>query len=332
MLVAAAAGQREPGELPWLEHPVAVGERWAVVPRAVLAHALCAALFTDLVARVPSGAAYVAQRRAAGRRILLDHGAVRTVAWPVGGGVPPGAEQVARVLQPLGYRRTHTYPLPGLRMTGYSYTHQDHPDTIAQWFVSELHPDEFSAPFRAAVTRVLATTTDALDRRATDALQRLTDEGSLPAAEAMAVLPTLAACFGRRHDAPTVTDHELLRAESAEMAWIATEGTTFNHATDRVDDLDALVAGERLAGRPIKDTIEVSRSGRVRQTAHRAAEVARPLASDDGPPVVRSVPGSFFEFIERAPLPGTDPPRPDLAFDAANAQGIFAMTRTPSAP
>jgi hypothetical protein len=37
------------------------------------------------------------------------------------------------------------------------------------------------------------------------------------------------------------------------------------------------------------------------------------------------VPGSFFEFITRAPLP--DGSGLDLAFDAANAQQIFAMTR-----
>lgn len=36
------------------------------------------------------------------------------------------------------------------------------------------------------------------------------------------------------------------------------------------------------------------------------------------------VPGSFFEFIERAPLPGET--RLDLAFDTNNAQGIFKMT------
>ena len=110
------------------------------------------------------------------------------------------------------------------------------------------------------------------------------------------------------------------------MAWIATEGTACNHCTDRVDDVEAVARTERERGRPIKDAVEVSASGRVRQTAHRAATVVRPLATVEGDVVERDVPGSFFEVISRDRLPdGTL----DLAFDAANATGIFAMTRAP---
>ncbi len=113
------------------------------------------------------------------------------------------------------------------------------------------------------------------------------------------------------------------------MAWIATEGTSCNHCTDRVDDVEAVAEHERAVGRPVKDAVEVSASGRVRQTAHRAATVVRPLATVEGDVVEREVPGSFFEVISRDRLPdGTL----DLAFDAANATGIFAMTRAPAEP
>ena len=133
----------------------------------------------------------------------------------------------------------------------------------------------------------------------------------------------LVRCFERLHLAPLVEDYELLRSESPEMAWIATEGTAFNHATDRVTAIEQVAASECVAGRPMKQTIEVSGSGRVRQTAHRATEVRRMLRTAEGAVVVRTVPGSFFEFIERAELPGGGL---DLGFDAANAQGIFTMT------
>ena len=69
----------------------------------------------------------------------------------------------------------------------------------------------------------------------------------------------------------------------------------------------------------------MSGSGRVLQTAHRAAQVERSFPTGYGATVTRWVPGSFFEFITRRPLP--DGSGPDLAFDAANAQGIFTMTR-----
>ena len=333
-LVEAACGADRSDVLAMLVDPFEPGQRWTDVPRVVLAHALDVALFAELLTAVPSGAAYVAEKVAAGGRVLLDHGAVRTVAWPCTGALPPGAEQVARVLEPLGYRRCETYPLPRLRMTGHAYTHLDRPADVAQWFVSELHPDEFSMPFRQAVERVLATSTDALDDGARRALATLAADERLTATRSRELLPSLVACFRRRHEPPTEADYEALLAESAEMAWIATEGTTFNHATDRVVGIEQVAAAERSAGRPIKDRVEVSATGRIRQTAHRATPVVRALRGTEGGFVDRTVPGSFFEFIERAAHPVAADGRPDLGFDTGNAQGIFAMTAPadPAAP
>ncbi len=299
--------------------------QWDPVPRRVLAQALNACLFAGLVDRVPSAAAYVAQRRRAEAEVVLDHGAVRTVAWPGTGALPPGTEQVSRILEPLGYSRRETYPLRRLRMTGYAYTHLDLPQQVGQWFVSELHPDEFSEPFRAATARVLGTSRDPLDAASSALLEQVAATGELQFDDAVALLVVLVGCFDRLHLPPLVGDYELLLAESAEMAWIATEGTAFNHATDRVVGLEQVAARERRSGRPMKPTIEVSGSGRVRQTAHRATSVRRAMRTAEGGVVVRDVPGSFFEFIERESLP--DRSGLDLGFDAANAQGIFAMTR-----
>ncbi|MGH3430947.1 MAG: 2-oxoadipate dioxygenase/decarboxylase family protein, partial [Mycobacteriales bacterium] len=157
-------------------------------------------------------------------------------------------------------------------------------------------------------------------------LATLAERGGLALDEARSLLPVLVSCFNRHHWAPSLDDYRVLLAESDEMAWIATEGTAFNHATDRVADVGAVAAAERGAGRPIKDSVEVSASGRIRQTAHRAAVVTRWF--DTGPdahPVALEVPGSFFEFITRDRLP--DGSAVDLAFDAANAQQIFTMTQ-----
>jgi len=293
-------------------------------PRVVIAQALNVALFADLLRRVPSGQAYVSTQIAAGRQIILDHGAVRTVAWPTASAVPPGAEQVSRVLVPLGYSRRETYPLTRLRMTGYSYAHDDLSDDVSQWFVSELHPDDFSPEFQQAVERVIGSSVDPIDNETARRLDELTAERSLATDDAIALMPALFSCFDRMHEGPLDTDYELLRSESAEMAWIATEGTAFNHATDRVDDVAATAESERVAGRPIKNTVEVSGTGRVRQTAHRATLVDRLFRTSEGSTISRLVPGSFFEFIDRQPLP--DGSGIDLAFDAANAQGIFKMT------
>lgn len=328
-LVAASLGDDRAGELldATVLHPalrVPPGPDGAV-PRAVVAQALGVLLMGELLHGVPSGAAYVRDRLAAGGRVFLDHGAVRTVRGVACGELAEGQESVTGVLAALGYAHRATYELSALRMTGRSWCHLDLPEDVPQYFVSELHADRFSEPFGEAAARVVGTSRDPLSDEARGDLAALGADGSLPLDRAAGLLPFLVACFGRQHDAPAVADYELLAAESAEMAWIATEGTVFNHAADRVPDVVAVAEDERRAGRPVKDAVEVSESGRILQTAHRAATVERELRGGDGAPVLRQVPGSFFEFITRLPLP--DGSGIDLAFDAANAQQIFAMTR-----
>ncbi len=292
------------------------------VSRAVLAMAMNAALFADVQKRVPAAEAYVRDQVRSGRRVVFDHGALRTVAAP-SGELPEGHRAFARILEPLGYAVSGTYPLDSLAMTGFAYAHRDFPEAIPQFFVSELHPESFSAPFRAAVGRVLGTSRDPLPPHAHALLGELRTTGALDWEDARRLLPDLVACFDRQHEAPRLEDYETLLAESAEMAWIATEGSAFNHATDRVPDVAALTEAQKRLGRPMKAEVEVSASGRVIQTAFRAAEVERLFESGEGHLVTRRVPGSFFEFITRKPVPEGSL---DLTFDASNAQAIFKMT------
>jgi hypothetical protein len=295
------------------------------VTRAVLAQALAVRLLEDLLVRVPSGAAYVADKRARGEKVFLDHGAVRTVSGVACGHLPAGQASVTRVLSALGYRHRFTYDLARLGMTGRSWCHLDLPESIAQYFVSELHGERFSPSFQEAAGRVLGTSRDPLDAQSAARLQALEVDGRVGLEDAAALLPVLVSCFHRQHAEPSLADYQTLLAESEEMAWIATEGTVCNHMTDRVGDVAAVAVAERAARRPIKETVEVSATGRIRQTAHRAAVVSRSFGLPGGARVLLDVPGSFFEFITRLPLP--DGSGPDLAFDAANAQQIFAMTR-----
>ncbi|MBM3962916.1 MAG: DUF1338 family protein, partial [Planctomycetes bacterium] len=215
------------------------------------------------------------------------------------------------------------YPLDRLGMTGRAFAHRDLPTAIAQFFVSELHPERFSPAFQVAVARVVGGSRDPLPLASKAMLADLGARGELPFDDACQLLPNLVCCFDRQHQEPRVSDYEALLAESPEMAWIATEGNAFNHATDRVEDVAATAADQRRRGRPVKPDVEVSRSGRVRQTAFRAALVERLFVDADGSLVTRTVPGSFHEFISRAEeAPGVL----DLRFDSGNATAIFGMT------
>jgi len=105
-----------------------------------------------------------------------------------------------------------------------------------------------------------------------------------------------------------------------------TEGSAFNHATDRVgrcchDGLRAALAGSTGEA----DHRDVG-SGTVRQSAFKADPVRRTFRAEDGSEVELSVPGSFYEFISR------DSSRVPTARAARSAlrprqrTGIFKMT------
>src|ERR1700733_14969680 len=231
-------------------HPEITAAPGPQVSRAVLAQALNMLLFEDLLRRVPTAKTYADYTLGKGRQILHDHGAVRTVALEGMGGLPAGQEAITRILRPLGYALNGVYPLERLKMTGRSHAQADYPEEIAQFFLSELHPERFTPEF-------------------------------LSVDESVALLPVLASVFERQHTEATLADYEILLAESPEMAWISTEGNAFNHATDRVADVDHLAAELKEVGLPMKATVETLQSGRVRQTATLAARVQRKFRAAD---------------------------------------------------
>jgi hypothetical protein len=290
--------------------------------------ALNAVLFHDLVGRVPAAAAYVADRRRQRERIVFDHGALRTVRLGGKAGcLPAGVGSFSRILEPLGYHITGTYPLEKLRMTGRGFTHREFPETLPQFFISELHVDRFSKEFQAAADRVFGSSRDPLTLVAHAALAEFDEAGSCEMKLAAPALREIVSAFGRWHDMPTLADYRILLAESAEGAWISTEGSAFNHATDRVSDVAMTACGQRSLGRPVKDQIVTSASGSVRQTAFKAAAVTRSFRTEDSSTVEMTVPGSFYEFISRDCIVGADGRRRlDLRFDNDNAQAIFKMT------
>lgn len=293
------------------------------ITRAQAAMTLNAVLFAQLLDRVPTAARYVAAVRGRGESIHFDHGALRTIDGPTGT-LPRGRAAFTRLLEPLGYRVAGVYPLPRLRMTGYAFVHADLPETVPQFFVSELHVAQLPEPAQAIADRVFDASADPLDAGARMLLDTLTAQGRCMPDLTAAGLPALVRAFGRQHPTPVLSDYETLLEHSAEAAWIATEGNAFNHATDRVPDVVALAAELAGQGYPLKPEVEHSASGRVHQTAFLADKVAREFIDAAGETVTRAVPGSFYEFITRDVDPATG--RLDLGFDSGNATGIFAVT------
>lgn len=293
------------------------------IDRATIAMALNAVLFAGLIDRVPTAARYVEEQRAKGEAIVLDHGALRTIDG-TSGELVPGYRGFARFLEPLGYEVAGLYPLPALKMTGRALAHRDMPEHIPQFFVSELHLSELPGPAQEAAARVFGTSRDPIGKDEWAVLDTLERDGDLAFDDAVTILRALVRAFGRQHETPRLEDYEALLEHTREGAWIATEGNDFNHATTRVPDVAGLSEELRAAGYPMKDAVETSSNGRVRQTAFLADKVRREFRTADGT-ITRDVPGSFYEFITRDVDPATG--SLDLTFDSGNATGIFAVTR-----
>jgi Domain of unknown function (DUF1338) len=298
--------------------------------RAMLAQALGMVLCGLNWLAVPEAKLYIEEQFTQGRKMFCDHGALRTVACPFTGQLPKGYLAFHRLLSPLGYEMVATYPLPRLRMTGRAYCHQDFPEQILQYFVSELHADQFSQPFQQAVARIMDTSKEPLSKEDDRLLEKLTAYRALALDEARVLLASLVRCFEVQHELPRWSDYTLILEESAEMAWISTEGNRFNHATDRVENVHRVAEEQRLLGRSIKEQVEVSADGRVKQTAFRAAKVLRQFKDERGAQIEQMVPGSFFEFITRDYFPENEKGERKLAlhFDTSNAQAIFKMTES----
>jgi hypothetical protein len=303
-------------------------ESLGAVSRGVFAMALNTVLFHELLSRSPTAAAYVADRRRQRERITFDHGALRTIRFGARatGALPPGVESFARLLQPLGYGVTGVYPLDELCMTGHGFTQREFPECLPQFFVSELRVDRFSKEFQAAAARVFGTSRDPLTAVGRTALAEFGEQGRCEMKLAVPALREIVAAFGRRHDTPALADYHTLLAESAECAWIATEGSALNHVTDRVADVAMTACAQRSLGRPVNAVIEKSATGSVSQTAFKPDPVRRPFRSADGSEVELTVSGSFYQFISRGLVTGSDGKRRlDLRFDTGTPKAVLRM-------
>jgi len=324
LLTPVVGEQRAAWALDTLEIDPALAGSAPRASRAQVAMALNAALFLDLLDRVPTAARYVDEMRGKGEPIVFDHGALRTIAGPTGA-LPPGHEAFLRFLAPLGYEVRGLYPLPALTMTGRAFVQVDLPETVPQFFVSELHVDQLPAPAQEAAAAIFGASSDPLGDGEWLALNAIGRHGDCTVEDGVTILRGALRAFGRQHPVFALADYQALLEHSKEGAWIATEGNAFNHATTRVPDVEAHAEELKAAGYPLKPAVEISRSGRVRQTAILADKVARGFRLDVGSETSIEVPGSFYEFISRDIDPETG--RLDLTFDSGNATGIFAVTR-----
>lgn len=210
-----------------------------------------------------------------GETIVNDHIAFRTFQDP-----RIGIDQLAIPFLEAGYQAADEYHFEAKKLFARHFQHSD--PALPKVFISELLLDEFSGEFREAIQKML---------------DQLPDIGSL-------TQPLCAA--GRLWEVP-YADYEMLSKNSEYAAWMAAHGFCANHFTvfvnalktiDSLQSLNALLVEEGFAlnqeGGAIKGSPEVF----LEQSSTIASVVDVPFK--DG---VHAVPGCYYEFARRYPLP-----------------------------
>lgn len=291
---------------------VLTGETGPRVSRGVLAQALTMVLFGDLLARAPSARAHLRDRLKNGEKVVHDHSVVATIASPHAGSLPSGREALGRVLVPLGFVESGSRRSWEGGITEHTYLHAEHPDEIAGFVVVEVHPHWFSRGFQAAAERVVRSSRDPLAAD-TAWLAALSSRESVELVDAVAILRALVACFDRQHATPSLDDYDLLMRESAEMAWIATEGNAVMQVAQRA-------ARSKTRGQA---ALSGDASEPVDQLVLEPASVERPFRDSEGRMIGAPVPGPSFKIVRREArkflAPTWPEPDQDLAMCAALA-------------
>lgn len=210
-----------------------------------------------------------------GETIVNDHIAFRTFQDP-----RIGIEQLAGPFLAAGYQAGDEYHFAAKKLYARHFQHSD--PAFPKVFISELLLDEFSGEFR-------------------DIIQRMLEQ--LPDVESLAQ----PLCTAGRHWEVPYAHYGVLSEQSEYAAWMAAHGFCANHFTvfvnalttiDSLQDLNALLMQEGFAlnqeGGAIKGSPEVY----LEQSSTVASVVDVPFK--DG---MHKVPGCYYEFARRYPLP-----------------------------
>lgn len=231
-----------------------------------------------------------------GDRVVNDHIALRTFRHG-----KLGIDATARLFEQYGYSARDEYDFPEKRLYARHYE-SDQPG-LPRVFISELKLDEFSRGLRDIVESMMRQVSP--DELADDAR-------------------VLGGCLWHRILRDT---YESLRRESEYAAWVAAFGFRANHFTVFVNELDSFASLQELDAFLKEQGFQLNDSGgEIKGSPDALLEQSSTLAAPcevqfaDG---VAEIPGCYYEFAYRYPLPSGElyP-----GFVAKSADRIFEST------
>lgn len=258
---------------------------------------LLARLWDDYASMNPQAGAIHRLLAARGEVVANDHIALRTFDDP-----RVGLSVLARPFVALGYTPAGSYEFPDKKLVARHFEHAA-PD-MPRVFISELRTGLCSESLRHTIKSLV-------DQMPAG----LVDRWDLPVA-------------GRPWKV-SYAAYESLRTESEYAAWMAAFGFRVNHFTVLVNALKKFRTLQELNAFLKKNGFELnSAGGEIKGNPAEYLEQSSTLASkvlvnfEDGP---RSIPGCYYEFARRYPLPGAEG-KLFSGFIAASANKIFEST------
>jgi hypothetical protein len=239
--------------------------------------------------------------------IINDHIAFRTL------GVPQlGIASLEKIFLALGYTKRDPYHFSKKKLNAYWYSPPSDPPNLPRIFISECMVESFSKETQAIIhahaAHVPSDPVDALD---------LTNGNAVDAFLHTRLWPQ-----------PTWEDYMAVANESEYVAWVLNNQYYLNHFTisihalpDGVNTIEPFNDFLESIGVQLNDSggkIKVSRDGKLLQSASVSNMIQVEFLTNEGTPMMQSVPGSYVEFAQR--IDGRD------GFDSGNADRIFEST------
>lgn len=232
---------------------------------------------------------------ARGERVVNDHIALRTFGLPA-----VCIEALAAPFLQSGYEERGRYDFPKKKLVA---RHFEHPEPgRPKLFVSELVVDRLPGSARAIVHKLVDSIEPSYPRR-------------------------FDFCAIGRPWPTSFVDYEALREHSEYAAWVAAFGYRPNHFTVDVNSLRTLHSLEQVNALLEENGFRLNESGgKIKGTPPELLEQSSILANEleveflDG---VHRIPGCYYEFARRYPLPDG---KLYQGFIAASADRIFEST------
>jgi len=266
-----------------------------------------------------------------GGRVVNDHIAFRTFNTTTGE-LPPGIETIARLITPLGYEAVGAYEFKDKFLNAKHYEHED--PLLPKIFVSQLEVAQLPPQYAKLINESVADAENLLD---TETQTRLRLPDMLLAEDHAGLVDRLYSYITQRPWAAPSREAVLeVNKVSQYGAWTLLHGNNVNHFTAYVNeqqvaewpDLEATVLGLRVAGIPLKATIEGEPGSKLRQTATEAVDEDCDMREPDGRIGKLRWSYAYYELAERGMVPGADgKPVRFSGFLGAQATHLFEMTK-----